>query len=104
VADGLSGRNDSDVQRAGARGARTAISLSTVLDEIRARGTMGITFSELQAATGRTYNSVGPRVRELKSAGLVIDSGARRQSLLSTKNQVVWEIHAPVPGPVGAHL
>jgi hypothetical protein len=92
---GLFGRDDSEVQRAGARGARNPIALRTVYDAIRARGHLGVTFSEPQDSTGRTYNSVGPRVRELCHAGLVINSGATRQSLTSTKQQVVWEAVVP---------
>jgi hypothetical protein len=101
---GLFGTGDSEVQKEGARGARTPTALLMVYNEIKATGPVGITFSELQAATGRNYNSVGPRVRELGAAGLVINTGRTRQSLISTKQQVVWQVAAPgagvpIPGP-----
>jgi hypothetical protein len=51
----------------------------------------GMTDSEIAAATGLSYNSFGPRRRELLTDALVQDSGQRRPSLEPPhRQQIVW--------------
>ena len=50
----------------------------------------GLTDSEIALVTGLSYNSFGPRRRELFKMGWVTDSGRRRPSVETKASQEVW--------------
>jgi len=60
-----------------------------VLKAVKAAGTRGITPDETAAKTGLNILTVRPRFTELKMAGKITDSGARRKNG-NGKNAIVW--------------
>lgn len=49
----------------------------------------GLTGDEIEMATGFAHQTVGPRLLELRKAGYVVDSGARRPTR-SGRLAIVW--------------
>lgn len=88
----LVGDDDSDVQIAGALFAMpgSGTRRREAYDAICATGRRGATFDELTRNLNRSYNNVGPRVRELVQGRWVADSGRTRTSGSSGAQQVVW--------------
>lgn len=75
---------------------------SNVLAAIRAAGELGATNDDVHRATGYPPQSVTPRCKELRKAGLVIDSGRKRHTQWG-KPAIVWVAaeHAPEGKGVG---
>jgi len=67
---------------------------ANVLGHIKRMGTMGATDEEIQHALNMQGNTERPRRRELEQAGLISDSGRRRQTL-SARYAVVWVLWRP---------
>lgn len=84
---GIVGAGHPDTSRAAARGItpRTGTQRRRVLDHIARCGTEGATDAELQEALGLNGNSERPRRIELVEAGLIVDSGRRRDG------HIVWQ-------------
>ncbi|MCR9256206.1 MAG: hypothetical protein NXI16_08940 [Alphaproteobacteria bacterium] len=60
------------------------------LKRIKAAGDFGITTDELASDMLMPYGSVQPRTSELRTAGLIEDSGRRRQNRKG-KRVIVWK-------------
>lgn len=87
----LTGRNDNAVQRGGAQAAlpKAGTNRRRVLDALETAGPNGMTFDELGSHLDMNYSHLGPRVRELKRDGFVIDAGTVRPGA-SGADQTVW--------------
>lgn len=87
----LTAATDNAVQKAGASAGipKAGTNRRLVLDALIAAGSNGHTFEELGGVLGMEYSHVGPRVRELKRDGFVIDSGLTRLSSHQSE-QSVW--------------
>lgn len=60
-------------------------------EAIRERGAAGLTFEEAANDLGLDFRSIQPRISELRSRGLVVDSGLRRRNS-SGKRAIVWTL------------
>jgi hypothetical protein len=87
---------ESDTSRAAAEAkAPTAeTDAARVLDFIRSRGAHGATDDEAETALGMLHQNASARRRGLFLRGLVVDSGARRNTR-SGRKATVWTAKAP---------
>jgi hypothetical protein len=61
------------------------------LEAIGQRGATGFTFEEAANDLELDFRSIQPRISELRSKGLVVDSGQRRRNA-SGKRAIVWTL------------
>lgn len=85
------GYQDTDTSKAAAEAMKPRITgiKRKVLDALANRPLAAF---ELPAATGVSYKSCQPRTTELRLAGLIVDSGERREDPETGKKQIVWRL------------
>ena len=89
-AAGFKGTAETSRQAAEAMAPKLGRLQRLVAEAVKARGAYGLTPEEMAEQHNMDRVSVQPRFSELKTKGLIVDSGRRRSNPSSKKKAVVW--------------